>query len=465
MTNKYKPYAETLDSGVDWIGHIPTSWKIVPLKAIADIDNGGCYGAEPEDGAYLYPVATTAQIDSSGHFWVDNMSIRSFTTSEVVRYLCREGDILVVKSSGSSTNIISGKAGIVTSTTPKFIFSNFLMRVSPKQNLVDSKFVYALLISHLTKERIKQMVSTTTYPNLQVGEYCSAKLPLPPLPEQQAIAAFLDYETARIDKLIAKQQQLIELLKEKRQAVISHAVTKGLNPNAPMKDSGVEWLGEVPEHWVVLQLRHIIIKIEQGKSPECENRQIENNEWGVLKTGCVNGGVFNEKEHKALPSYMTPHADFEIRANDILMSRASGSRHLIGAVAYVHSTQSRLLLSDKVFRLILTKNIDSEYFVYLMGTKNIRDQVEQAINGAEGLANNITKESIKSFISTFPPHEEQIQVRLFLDNELLKLSKTEKKLEFAKNLLQERRTALISAAVTGKIDLRGWKPPQNEVAA
>jgi type I restriction enzyme S subunit len=138
----------------------------------------------------VLPVATTAQIDSDGRFVVPDMPIRGFTPTEVQRYGCGDGDILVVKSSGSATNIISGKAGLVTKDTPPFVFSNFLMRIRPTNGVANPRFIYSLLRSHLTRQRVEQMCSTTTYPNLKVSEYTSAPLPLPPIAEQTAIAAF-----------------------------------------------------------------------------------------------------------------------------------------------------------------------------------------------------------------------------------------------------------------------------------
>ena len=214
-----------------------------------------------------------------------------------------------------------------------------------------------------------------------------------------------------------------------------------------------------------MALRHLLNAIEQGKSPECEARTADVNEWGVLKTGCVNGGKYNQNEHKALPSHIPPHTDYEVCQGDVLMSRASGSRHLIGAVAYVDATREKLLLSDKVFRLILNRNVDPLYFAFLMSSTGLRAQVEFAINGAEGLANNITKEAIKNFITALPDHKEQREIRVFIEQEQSKFSALEECLREGLGLLQERRSALISSAVTGKIDLRGWTPPAEEAAA
>lgn len=225
VTKGLNPNARMKDSGVEWLGKIPEHWGLAPLKRLASIDNSGSYGVDPDQGNEILPVATTAQIDSNGNFDVDRMPLRGFTTDEVSKYRCRSGEILVVKSSGSATNIISGKAGIVSEKTPIFVFSNFLLRIAPKKAEVVPEYMYALLVSHLTKERIKMMVSTTTYPNLQVGEYSSALLPLPPLSEQQAIVTFLNHETGKIDALIEAAQRAIELMKERRTALISAAVT------------------------------------------------------------------------------------------------------------------------------------------------------------------------------------------------------------------------------------------------
>ena len=246
---RYRPYPAYKDSGIEWLGEIPAHWVELPLKRIARIDNSGSYGEEPESNDRVLAVATTAQIDTEGHFAVDDMPLRGFSHKDADRFRCRPGDILVVKSSGSISNVISGKTGIVDANTPEFVFSNFLLRVIAHVQVANPHYLFLLLSSDLTRERVKRMVAGSTYPNLRVDEYTSALLPIPPLPEQRAIAAFLDRETAQIDALVAKKERLIELLQEKRTALISDAVTKGLDPDVPLKDSGVEWLGEIPAHW------------------------------------------------------------------------------------------------------------------------------------------------------------------------------------------------------------------------
>ena len=299
---------------------------------------------------------------------------------------------------------------------------------------------------------------------LYPDEFTRTPLVVPPLPEQQAIATFLDRETTRIDALIARKERLLELLEEKRKAIISQAVTRGLDASAPMRDSGVEWLGQVPEGWSIEPLKRSLRGIEQGWSPECENRLAELNEWGILKSGCVNHGVFQEVEHKALPLSFEPNPSIEVHPGDILMSRASGSVDLIGSVALVNNVRQGLMLSDKVFRL-LPLSIDTSFLVWSMGSKEFRLQIRKAISGAEGMANNISKSSIREMLICIPPLTEQQAIAAYLGAQTTKLGALRQKMKQSVEKLSEYRTSLISAAVTGKIDVRGEVPDQEDVPA
>jgi type I restriction enzyme S subunit len=222
------------DSGVEWLGEVPEHWDVKPLKRLASIENSGCYGEEEGGLGIDLPVATTAQIDHTGKFAVKNMPMRSFSLEDAVRYSCKPRDILVVKSSGSATNIISGKTGLVDEDTEEFVFSNFLLRVRPLAEH-SARYIYFLLRSSLTRSRVEKMCATTTYPNLQVGLYCSAHLPVPPLEEQRAIASRLGGQLQEIDGLTKQAGDLVGLMQERRSALISAAVTgqidvRGLAP-------------------------------------------------------------------------------------------------------------------------------------------------------------------------------------------------------------------------------------------
>ena len=309
------------------------------------------------------------------------------------------------------------------------------------------------------------MVSATTYPNLQVGEYISALIPTPNIEEQSAIAAFLDRETAKIDALVAEQEKLIDLLKEKRQAVISHAVTKGLDPDVPMKDSGVEWLGQVPEHWEILRIKYLVNSLEQGWSPQCESYPVSNPDgWGVLKVGCVNGGTFNPLENKSLPDNLEPNPDLGILADDLLISRAN-TRELVGGAAVATEAYPRLMLCDKLYRLRFKKAVCLPgYIALFLGAGNARGRIEIAATGASSSMLNIGQGIILELPVPLPSIPEQQSIVEYLNEACGETNSLIHESQYAIDLLKERRAALISAAVTGKIDVRTFHPELTEAA-
>ncbi len=451
----FSAYPIYKSSGDEWLSEVPEHWEVLPLKHFAEVDNSGCYGVEPADGDHIRPVATTAQIDSEGRFDVGRMSDRGFSAQELARYECSPGDVLVVKSSGSAVNIISGKAGLVREDTPAFVFSNFLMRLRYRKDVCLPSFLYSLLISHLTRERIKQMCSTTTYPNLQVGLYTSAKLPCPPLSEQTQIARFLDHETARIDALIEEQQRLIDLLKEKRQAVISHAVTKGLDPTVPMKDSGVEWLGEVPAHWVVSRVKNVVSFITSG--PRGWSDYIdESGEDIFLQSGDMDNrlNVLFDKAKRITTPEGAEGVRTRVREGDVFVcitgantGRVAVVKELPG-ISYVN--QHLGLLRPQVL------SCDSRYLGYALSSTNCQTYftVEQY-----GLKEGLSLTDLAEAPLMVPTIAEQVALVNRIEEQLSNLDRLSVDAERAAELLTERRSALISAAVTGKIDVRGWQPP------
>ncbi|WP_446891487.1 hypothetical protein [Aeromonas veronii] len=326
------------------------------------------------------------------------------------------------------------------------------------------RFVSWAVKAQSTKAQIDNAQTGAAREGMNFEQIASLLLSLPPETECEKISDFLDYETARIDRLIAQQQRLIELLKEKRQAEISHAVTKGLNPNAPMKDSGVEWLGQVPEHWIVRRLKHHIISMDQGWSPQCEARLAEEDEFGVMKVGCVNGGVFRFSEHKALPAELEPKTEYRLKKGQLLVSRAN-TRELVGSAAVVDADYDQLLLCDKLYRIKLSSDASPEFVALLLGTSAYRGQIELSASGASDSMQNIGQSTIKELPIAVPPMDEANDILKYVAARLCTFDCLNNQLQQQNLLLQERRTALISAAVTGKIDLRGWTPPAEEAAA
>lgn len=301
--------------------------------------------------------------------------------------------------------------------------------------------------------------STTGLANLNGGLISNILVSVPPLDEQADILAFLDEETSKIDALVAEQRRLIDLLKEKRQAVISHAVTKGLNPDAPMKLSGIENLGDVPAHWRLSKAKHLLQSIEQGWSPQCEGLPAATDEeWGVLKVGCVNDGVFNPFENKALPADLQAIPSLAIARGDLLISRAN-TRQLVGSVAVVDRDYPRLMLCDKLYRVRVTADeADAQFVSYLLSSSYARGQIELSATGASASMVNISQSAVLDLDVAVPMLQEQTVIVAATLSRLAQIGGLTSQAERAIDLLHERRTALISAAVTGQIDVRGLVP-------
>lgn len=437
------------------LGEVPSHWDAAILRRLTDDHKQGYYTSSGyvDHGVKLLRIT---DIKVSGAIDYSDCPKVSSLDSSIKHFLLKDGDFVFARTGGA------GSFGLVQELDEDVVFASYLIRFRFSAGRAATGFLKYYLLSSPFLWAIGQNVHGGVNQNIHAEDIKNAAIALPGFDEQTKIAKFLDYETAKIDALIEKQQQLIALLKEKRQAVISHSVTKGLSPDAPMRDSGVEWLGEVPAHWRVGQLRRWIREMEQGKSPECESRPAEGNEWGVLKTGCVNGGVFAQQENKALPAHITPVEKYEVHAGDVLMSRASGSTELIGSVAFVKSARPKILLSDKIFRLHFERNVDGRYFTSLMASSYMRSSIVSVISGAEGMANNITKPAVLGFPAAIPPIGEQQAIAAHIDDVCDHISELTTSASRLLELLNERRTALISAAVTGKIDVRGWKPPESK---
>ncbi len=447
-------YEDYKDSGVEWIGEIPRHWSVKRLQYISEIENSGVWGEdEPFEGAFGIPIPTTAQLSPEGRWNYDGMTIRYLSEEEKDRYLCKVGDVVVVKSSGSATNIITGKCGYINETDDgKFGFSNFLLRVRTTNDFL-SRLTYYLLKSNLTRQRIERMVSATTYPNLKVDEYVKSEFPIPPLHEQEQIVAYLDEKTTLIDDLIAKTERKIALLKEKRTALINQAVTKGLDPNVEMKDSGIEWIGEIPRHWVMKQLKHIIKNLDSGTSVNSEDIPVnEPHELGVLKTSCVLGDLFRPELNKRILPNEYNRVKCPVVGNAIIFSRMN-THELVGSNGFVEEDLDNLYLPDRLWITQFFENIDLcvKWLSYVTISRRFRSELSSRSTGTSPSMKNISKDDLLTMIVAFPECAEQEQIVEYLDEQTSIIDTTiateEKRIE----LLKEYRQALISEVVTGKV--------------
>ncbi len=443
---RFNPYPAYKDSGVEWLGEIPEHWEVRRLKHLASLNPESL--AEDTDPGLEMVYVDIGGVDSLGRI-VEQQSLTFATAPSRARQLVRDGDVIV-----STVRTYLRAIAPINDPEPNLVVSTGFAVVRPADDLTTDYAAYALRAPYFV-ERVVANSKGVSFPAINESEMARYAIAAPPPEEQRAIAAFLDRETARIDALVAKKERLIELLQEKRTTLITRAVTKGLDPNVPMKDSGVEWLGEIPAHWEAMRMRSVLSGIEQGWSPECEARIANDEEWGILKAGCVNRGLFVELEHKALPLDLNPIPALEVKAGDLLMSRASGSEELVGSAACVQSCRPRLLLSDKIFRLHPDSlRVRPRFLAMALNSRPVRAQIESALSGGSGLANNIPQSTVKDLILAIPQLQEQATLLVHLDGETAKIDTLVAKIHEGIDCLKEFRTALISTAVTGKIDVR-----------
>lgn len=442
---KYKAYPEYKDSGVEWLGKIPIHWirsKFGYLKTIltdytangsfADLKSNVTYLDEPSYARLVRLTDLRHDLNNSNGVWIDKDSYNYLGKSSLYG-----GEFLLAN--------VGAYAGLFYQMPynkgPASLAPNmFMAKFSPEK--ISRKFIaYVGQADNISKQLMLKATASSAQPKLNKDDFKSIFCCYPPLNEQKKISVFLDHETVKIDNLIEKQQKLIELLKEKRQAVISHAVTKGLNPDVPIKDSGVEWLGPISQHCIITKLKYLtVLKTEKTVSNNIRYVGMENISSGT--------GKFLSKDE------MTPEGtSVSFECNDVLF----GKLRPYLAKSWL-ATFSGICSSE--FLVLQPKKIHARYLNYYLLTNEFIKQVDSSTYGSKMPRANW------DFISQLPvptwTYEESKAIAVYLDNLTAKLDCLLEKQNQQVSLLQERRTALISAAVTGKIDVRDWVAPDTQ---
>lgn len=453
---RWKQYTEYTESCIEWIERLPAHWRVGKLGAVSSVKARlgwkGLKADEYVDEGFIF--LSTPNIKDTAIDFENANYITAERYYESPEIMLQEGDVLIAKD-GSTLGITN----VVRHLPAPSTVNSSVAVIRPSRSL-NSVFLSYLFKSHWVQSVIQRMKGGMGVPHLFQADLRKFLVLLPPLPEQRAIAAFLDRQTARIDALIGHKERLIELLEEKRQAVISHAVTRGLDPATPLKDSGLPWLGMVPKHWTVRRLKFLLATpIEQGWSPVCDNRTASDEEWAVLKVGCVNGQEFDSSEHKALPEGTPPDTRYVVRENDILMSRGN-TRELVGNAALVRGVRPRLLLSDLLYRFqVDDRKALPEFVVRSLRSSLIRFQIELVAEGSSPSMKKIGQQDIRELVILLPPVEEQVAIVRWVRSTSEHIDRVASRTGEGIARLQEYRTALISAAVTGQIDVRGEVTP------
>ncbi|MFP4295092.1 MAG: restriction endonuclease subunit S [Halothiobacillaceae bacterium] len=448
-------YPEYKDSGVEWLGEVPGHWSVKRLRYVAEL-NPSKSEVRPLPGDTEVSFIPMESVGEDGS--LDLKQVRPLEEVIGGYTYVRDGDVTFAKITPCFEN---GKAALMTGLEFGVGFGTTeltVLRPDPEQTTGDYLFrvIHSQPFRALGESYMYGAGGQKRVPDNFARDF---QIAWPPKKEQQVIAAFLDHETARIDALIAEQQRLIELLKEKRQAVISHAVTKGLDPDVPMKDSGVEWLGEVPAHWEVRRLKDAGRLIGGSGFPHAfqEQRGKEVAFYKVGDIGRSEDGVLMPTPEHTITREEAKTLGAEVLPEGTLVWAKIGAALLLNRRRVIDRLSC---IDNNMTAYVPDKSVLTTDWAYFWTSQL---DFSQFVNG--GAVPSLSEGYQSTLPLLLPPVDEQEPIIGFLSEGSERLHSLLREAHAAVELLRERRSALISAAVTGKIDVRGWRAESNEAEA
>jgi type I restriction enzyme S subunit len=443
----YKLYPAYKDSGVEWIGRVPEHWTVRRLKFSISSCQNGVWGDEPT-GSGDTPCVRVADFDRSAlRVNQEIPTLRAIPERDRANRVLRRGNLLLEKSGGGERQPV-GQV-VLYDCDAEAVCSNFIARIVLSDGADSSFWCYQFAGAYACGLNLRSVKQTSGIQNLDQEQYLDEMATCPPPAEQSAIAAALDRETAGIDALIARKTHFIELLKEKRQALITHAVTKGLDPSVKMKDSGVEWIGKVPLHWDSVPIRRVA-KLESGHTPSRSEPSYWVNctipwftladIWQVRKEGRV---FVSETTEKVSELGVANSSARKLPAGTVILSRTAsvGFPAIMGCEMATSQDFAAWVCGDRL----------SNEFLYLCLVA-MRDELGRLTMGSTH--KTIYMPDIEQLRCPLPPILEQKRILEFVSRQTKRFDELMVNVEHSITLLKERRSALITAAVTGQIDLR-----------
>lgn len=445
------PYPRYNDSNSRWLGRLPTGWKLVPLKAVVEaIESGVSVNADDRPaGEGEIGVLKTSCVYAGSFDITQNKVV---VPADIARVACPvKLDSLIV--SRMNTPDLVGAAGLVRDARPDIFLPDRLWQISFRGAV--PAFAHYWSASRAYRGQVQAACSGTSssMQNLSQGQFLSFEFPLASLPEQRAVVGFLDRECGKIDALVAEQERLIALLKEKRQAVISQAVTKGLDPKAPMKDSGIEWLGQVPAHWKVCRLGALFSEVA------------EDGEHGlpVLSVSIHSGVSDEELADEQLERKVSRSEDRtkykKVEPGDLVYNMMRAWQGGFGTVSVTGMVSPAYVVARPVGA------VRTQFIELLLRSPQAVEEMRRHSRGVTDFRLRLYWDEFKQIKVALPAPREQEAILSGVAAEVVRSNSLAAEAERAIALLKERRAALISAAVTGKLDVRGLAAPEAGAAA
>ena len=424
-----------IDSGSEWLGNIPFSWSMVLLsQVVSQVKNKNSDLSEKNLLSLSYGKIKRKPIDTT-----EGLLPASFDGYNII-----EANDIVLRLTDLQNDHTSLRVGI---STEKGIITSAYITMRPK-NSKTAKFLYYLLHTFDVRKGFYGMGSGVRQ-GLNYGEVKRLKIPFPAEDEQVAIANFLDNEIMRVDSIISEAKASIEEYKCWKASIIYEAVTKGLDPSVEMKDSGVEWIGEIPNSWDVLKLKYVIAFIESGVSVNASQSAAEEGKIGVLKTSSVSKYSFRPEENKEVNLDELGRVSCPVRANTIIVSRMN-TPELVGACGYVEQDYPNLFLPDRLWQVHFLNSVVVKYIWYYLSSNYIRNYYSSLSSGTSSSMQNISKGQFENARLLLPPPEVQRNIVEFLDKKCATLDSLVAEKESLIADLEAYKKSLIFEVVTGK---------------
>ena len=424
------------DSGNPWFGSIPDSWYLKRIKYLFHIkkDIAG------EDGH------TVLSITQKGIIPKDLSKNEGQLAESYANYqLVKTGDFAMNHMDLLTGWIDVSKYDGVTSPDYRVFV------LDDSQNNDKSYYLYLFQTCYSSRifYGLGQGVSGLGRWRLQADKFLNFVIPVPPIAEQRAIPAYLDRQCAHIDNIIEKTKASIEEYKKLRQAVITQAVTKGVRGDRPMKDSGIEWIGEIPEEWKVNKLKYYIDFIESGTSVKAGQNEATEGQLGVLKTSSVSKQTFNIHENKSVNEEEYNRVSCPVKANTIIVSRMN-TPELVGACGYVDCDYPNIYLPDRLWQVHFLNNINVKFVFYWLVSSGIRFYYASLAVGTSSSMQNISQDQFYNAFCTIPSYTEQEKIAAYLDQKCAEIDTLIAKKEAFLTELETYKKSMIYEYVTGK---------------
>jgi len=442
---RWPRYERLKPSGLKWLGEVPAHWEVKQLRRVAElhvsnVDKKSVEGQEAIRLCNYTDVYYRERIDGD----IDFMEATA-TAEQRKRFQLRVGDVLLTKDSETSDDIAS--PAVVAADLPGVLCGYHLALLRPGVE-VDGRYLARAISCSPIRDHFYSSATGVTRFGLSRGDIGTGVIPMPPVEEQRAIANFLDRETTRLDALIAKRQRMIELLQEKRAALITHAVTRGLDPDVPLRDSGVEWLGRVPAHWDVLTLAKLTTKLTNGYVGPTRDMFVGEGVPYLQSLHIKDNSIRFGEDYYVPKAWSERHRKSILRADDVLVVQTGD----IGQVAHVGALWAGANCHALIICSPDSRRIGGRFLSWLLVSRYGQAQFEALKTGA--LHPHLNCGNIKHMEIPVPPIQEQLRIAASVDQQTERMNRVGTQAQAAIELLVEYRSSLITAAVTGQIDVR-----------